>query len=227
MKIISHRGFWNKPAEKNSMDAFKRALLNGFGIETDFREKDGLLVISHDPPAPEKDVTYARDFFKLLTGRKDGDFLLALNIKCDGLMPYFQKELKNFPIENYFLFDASIPDSLNYLKSSLPYFVRMSELEKHADLFPTSHGIWLDAFYSFWYRKEDLLQILKKGKKLAIVSPELHGREGEILDIWELLGDKDIWEFNRQIYLCTDYPDKALNFFMNKGNHEKNKSNTF
>ena len=50
MQLIAHRGFWLDPKEKNTEIAFSRALSHGFGIETDFRDLNGQLVISHDIP---------------------------------------------------------------------------------------------------------------------------------------------------------------------------------
>jgi len=48
--ILAHRGAWTVPKERNSAEALKRALKSGFGIETDLRDLDGTVVISHDPP---------------------------------------------------------------------------------------------------------------------------------------------------------------------------------
>ena len=50
MQFISHRGFWLKPEEQNTGIAFTRALKAGFGIETDLRDHQGNIVISHDMP---------------------------------------------------------------------------------------------------------------------------------------------------------------------------------
>ena len=50
MQLIAHRGYWLDPKEKNTETAFVRALQHGFGIETDFRDLNGHLVISHDVP---------------------------------------------------------------------------------------------------------------------------------------------------------------------------------
>ena len=49
MQILAHRGRWRSPSEKNSEGAFRAALSAGYGIETDIRDFDGRLVISHDP----------------------------------------------------------------------------------------------------------------------------------------------------------------------------------
>ena len=50
MEIIAHRGFWRKKTDQNTIGAFKLALNNHFGIETDIRDQNGQLVISHDIP---------------------------------------------------------------------------------------------------------------------------------------------------------------------------------
>lgn len=41
MKIISHRGFWHNPSEKNTEMAFCRSFELGFGTETDVRDSLG------------------------------------------------------------------------------------------------------------------------------------------------------------------------------------------
>ena len=52
MHIIAHRGEWTNqitPYEGNSIEAFKLALSNRYGIEVDIRDLDGKLVVSHNP----------------------------------------------------------------------------------------------------------------------------------------------------------------------------------
>ena len=51
MVILSHRGYW-KDARKNSVDAFKASFVREFGTETDIRDYNGELVISHDCSGP-------------------------------------------------------------------------------------------------------------------------------------------------------------------------------
>ena len=48
MEIISHRGLWNNLNEKNTNIAFHSSFKNKFGTETDIRDYNGNLVISHD-----------------------------------------------------------------------------------------------------------------------------------------------------------------------------------
>ena len=90
MKILSHRGYWKSDNEKNTRIAFERSFLLGFGTETDIRDLNGELVISHDPPVSERNYVTAIDFFKLYKSLGDG-LQLALNIKSDGLQEKLMK----------------------------------------------------------------------------------------------------------------------------------------
>ena len=49
-QIIAHRGYWCCEKEQNSERAFRKALSGGYGIETDVRDLNGEIVISHAPP---------------------------------------------------------------------------------------------------------------------------------------------------------------------------------
>jgi len=82
MIILAHRGLWQSPAEKNSRAALRRALEDGFGVETDIRDRAGQLVISHDPPQAE--VPTVAEFFEAYA-EMGAPGILALNIKADGL----------------------------------------------------------------------------------------------------------------------------------------------
>ena len=89
--ILAHRGLWELPLEANSLESIDRALKGGFGIETDIRDLDGKLVISHDPPS-------AGDAFDLKTllelyRKSKASSRVALNIKSDGLCPLIQQKL--------------------------------------------------------------------------------------------------------------------------------------
>ena len=71
LTIVAHRGAWSGcpelgvPAvEKNSEAAFRLAVEHHFGIETDFRDICGKVVVSHNPPPA--DALSAQDFFNLL-----------------------------------------------------------------------------------------------------------------------------------------------------------------
>ncbi|GBQ86613.1 hypothetical protein AA14337_3370 [Acetobacter malorum DSM 14337] len=69
MQILSHRGFWHTPEEKNSRAAIKRSFKEGFGLETDVRdllfEGDSQIVVSHDPVASYEDVLTCRELVNI------------------------------------------------------------------------------------------------------------------------------------------------------------------
>ena len=65
-KILAHRGIWSDSKSANHPEALTRALEMGFGIETDLRDRNCELVVSHDPPicwASSETVVYlTKDF---------------------------------------------------------------------------------------------------------------------------------------------------------------------
>jgi len=206
MKIIAHRGMWSKPQEKNTLTAFKQALEQGFGIETDFRDRNGHLVISHD--LPDEHSIGAETFFDLCNQYPDTD-PHAINVKSDGLQALLGAHLKQWSTERYFIFDMSIPDTLGYLRAQLNTFSRVSEFETYQDFGGKTKGIWVDGFEGEWYSPGLLQSFLHAGQSLAIVSPELHGRNHQSL--WAMI--KSIDSPDSRLMLCTDLPLEARKYF--------------
>lgn len=206
MKILSHRGFWIQPEEKNTKGAFIHSFSNGFGTETDVRDLNGELVISHDMPTGGE--LLLQNFLELAASMQGREKLpLALNIKADGLAHKLHEEISHFCNLDIFVFDMSIPDTRSYFSVGLPVFTRMSEVEKDPVWIEHSTGIWLDIFDSEWYDVKTLLKLLSTGKKVCLVSPELHGRAH--LPFWEIILElKD----HPQLMICTDFPIEAKNF---------------
>ncbi|SDF43867.1 hypothetical protein SPACI_051470 [Sporomusa acidovorans DSM 3132] len=212
MNIISHRGVWTAIAEKNTRDAFIRSFQSGFGTETDIRDFDGQIVISHD--IPHGSELNLESFFRLYQTFGKG-LPLALNIKSDGLQVELAKYLRQNGIANYFVFDMSIPDTIGYLKNNLHYFIRQSEFEVVADchslLYANAAGVWLDELYESWINPDILLSHLANGKRVCIVSPEIHGRD--YLDKWrQYKKATKNWAADK-LMLCTDLPELARKFF--------------
>ena len=201
MQILSHRGFWQSPNERNSRAAFLRSYGLGFGVETDVRDLDGTLVISHDPPL--RDCLKLDDFL-VLPGVADQP--LALNIKSDGLAKSLKTAMQDF--HNWFAFDMSIPDMRDHLKLGNPVLTRMSEIERDPPLLDLASGVWLDAFDNIWYNMDMVSNLLQQTKKVCIVSPELHGRNE--VPLWSSLRNLSAAE---GLMICTDYPEKARKFF--------------
>lgn len=209
MEIVSHRGFWNSNIPKNSKAAFENSFQNEFGTETDLRDLNGEIVISHDiPTLGEKPLTL-EEFFEIYNSFKIKK-TLCLNIKADGLQKMVNELINKYQIENYFLFDMSIPDHFQYDKIGLKTYFRESEFEKIDYLTTSIKGVWLDAFYDQWYTAKHINDLIEKKLKVAVVSFDLHHRDYE--KQWKFLLDHN-FHLNENILLCTDNPDKAIKYF--------------
>ena len=207
--ILAHRGYWDKVEKQNSFGALKRALDAGFGIETDFRDCNGVIVVSHDPP--EGDFLEARAFFELYVelntfGR------IALNIKADGLQKSLLAMLceSGLPLKNCYAFDMSVPDTLGYIASDIPTYTRLSEYEKSPPFLNCSTGVWVDSFTGTVAQVAEAQRIIAAGNRACIVSPELHHRYHYTL--WDEIMAAGLHE-NPLFELCTDFPQAAYDFF--------------
>lgn len=212
MKIISHRGYWKSDVEKNSIAAFKRSFLLGYGTETDVRDYKGELVISHDmangcEESLSSFLATANDALRCASNRS---LTLALNVKADGLAVAMRKHLDKHSELDAFVFDMSIPDMRSYFDQGIPVFTRMSEVEPHPVWFELSAGVWLDGFSSEWYDISEIERVLEMGKRVCIVSPELHKRQH--LSLWEKIRPLAIAS-RSDLMLCTDLPEDATSFF--------------
>lgn len=201
LQILAHRGLWKSPEEKNSLAALTLALRRGFGLETDVRDCAGELVISHDPP-----MLGGLSFRSLLEEYKSlgATSTLALNIKADGLAQQLRQLLAEYDVQNYFVFDMSVPDLLGYARDEMPFFTRLSEFESVPALLERSSGIWLDAFQSEWYDAVTIDRHLQAGKRVCVVSPELHRRSKD--NVWRLL--RKIASSGSKLLCCTDFPEE-------------------
>lgn len=207
MEIIAHRGYWVDSAEKNTNVAFTRALKNGFGIETDFRDLDGELVVSHDIPV--HGAMKASQFINLYK-KYPVSAPIALNIKADGLHKLVKECMTQAEFKSVFVFDMAVPDMRGYLKNHTPTFTRLSEYEQRPVFLDSCQGVWLDAFDSEWYSATTIACLLNQKKQIALVSPELHGRPHQLL--WELIRAHDFHR-NGLVSICTDFPMQAKEYF--------------
>lgn len=209
MKIISHRGYWRERGEQNSPAAFERALILGFGIETDLRDQDGAVVITHDPPAAGHRPPTLDSFLDLCHRRGSG-LPLALNIKADGLQAPVAAALERAGTTSAFVFDMSVPDTLGWLRIGVPVHVRHSDVEPEPVLYAEASGIWLDQFHSDWATVEVIARHLDAGKAVCLVSPELHRRDHRAQ--WERLAAAGLAGHD-SFSLCTDFPEQAREVF--------------
>lgn len=206
MQILSHRGFWLEPAEKNTMAAFERSFALGFGTETDIRDHAGELVIAHDMPTGGEPTLV--DVLDLM--RETGcEGTLALNIKADGLQDALARTMAAYPDIDYFVFDMSMPQTLAYAAAGTPFCLRASEYEQHLPPIAGSRGIWLDGFQSCWYDATRLAGMLDAGE-VYLVSAELHRRP--YMAHWQQLRAMGLAS-RAGLALCTDHPLAAKEFF--------------
>lgn len=207
MKILSHRGYWRHVEEKNKAAAFRRTFEMGFGTETDVRDLNGRLVISHDP-ATEDSMPFTE--FLRIAKAHGSPLPLAINVKSDGLAGLIHQEMFAIGIEDWFVFDMSIPDMRCHLQERNPVFTRMSEVERSPAWLDDAQGVWLDAFEGQWYDAKVLRDLLDMGKRVCAVSPDLHRRPH--LAYWAWLKKHDL-QRHEAMLLCTDYPEDARSYF--------------
>lgn len=208
MKIICHRGLWKG---KTELQNSKRACLEGLklfdGIEIDLKNKNGKIILSHDPILSNKRYLELSVLFK-----ENKDSFYALNIKEDGLGPKLKELITKYNIKNYMCFDLSSPEEYCYLQLGLKVFKRFGDQDFINISQQKTRGLVFDIF-----NNRNQLNYLKKlnNSKLnlptMIISPELHNLS--FLKTWKLYNEKLT---TKNLYICTDHPFEAREFFENK-----------
>ena len=210
--ILAHRGLWYQSVEKNSIGAFQRALSAGFGVETDFRDCNSEIVISHDPPTGG--VISAKRFFNLYS-ELNADSRIAINVKADGLQDSVAALIAEtgVMIKNCFAFDMAVPDALGYVSVGFPTYTRLSEYELEAPFVDRAAGVWIDNFTGRFAQVAAAERLLSEGHRVCIVSSELHKRDHSAL--WNEIAAAGL-NTNPGFELCTDFPEAAHQFFLNQ-----------
>lgn len=208
MIILSHRGYWLKREERNQNAAFVRSFQLGFGTETDLRDANGKIVISHDMPNGTEPSL--NDFLDLHQKYFSGSLPLALNIKADGLAKILKKSLSERSGLDAFVFDMAVPDMRSYFDEEIPVFTRLSEVETLPVWFEHAAGVWLDSFGPTWFDAHDIERILLAGKRVCVVSSELHQRDHT--ELWKILLN---FSSETNLMICTDVPEQAREYFQN------------
>ncbi len=208
MQILAHRGCWGNRVPRNSEKALRQALESGFGFESDVRDYQGRMVISHNiadetSPKAEQIFSWLHDF---------GDrYTFAVNIKADGLKEILRDYVQKYEIARYFLFDMSVPQMVEFADMGLRFFTRRSEVEPTPVMLDKAAGVWIDGFWSTeWITEAVLAGYLDDGKEVCLVSPDLHGKTDYSI-FWDRLRGMDL-DMSHML-LCTDHPLEARKFF--------------
>ncbi|MDR2123607.1 MAG: hypothetical protein LBP38_01295 [Desulfovibrio sp.] len=205
MILLAHRGCTDGAAQENSRAAFRRCFDAGFGAETDLRDAAGEIVVAHDMPQGGEPAF--EEVLQIMDGR---NLPLALNIKADGLGEILGKLLARYGHTNYFTFDMSVPEMLRQIRGGLQVFTGLSDIAAAPVMLAESAGIWLDCFHSDWYEGAVIDDLLAGGKKLCIVSAELHGRSAHAQ--WERIKCCANLK-SPNLMLCTNMPEKGELYF--------------
>lgn len=209
--LIAHRGMWKHKKEQNTLDAFKKALDYGVGIETDFRDGEKKLEIKHDP-YQQKRISAEHILKELAKHPNFKKSWFALNVKSDGLQKEIAKLIKKYKLEeNSFVFDMSGPSHYLFAQILPPVNIatRWSDFETPI-LLHKSNYIWVDQMEREWFNRESLKDAKIQGKTLCFVSSEIHGRDPE--NLWEIL-NKRFSKSSEKVLLCTDRIEDAQKYF--------------
>ena len=209
MNILSHRGYWLNSDEKNTYASFKRSFQTGFGSEIDIRDYKSRLVVSHD--IPTENSLSLETLLKLYKEFSHSPLTLAFNIKSDGIEGLLESLLRTFQISNCFVFDMSIPTAFRfYHQHNISFATRHSDIEKEPILYEEASWVWMDELEKRWIDNSMIEKHVRNGKKIGLVSPELHGRVH--ITAWNEYKNlpNDISE---QVFICTDFPKEANEFF--------------
>jgi len=213
MIILAHRGLWKSKDKRNSITALQAAFAAGFGIETDIRDYCGALVISHDIGSKDSPSLERVLVAYQAAGARAP---LALNVKADGIQKLLSEQLRKYGIDNYFMFDMSVPEQVVYIKEVFHTFGRQSEFEQAVPMYKNVEGVWMDEFSQPWITDEIIAEHLRCGKRVGIISSEIHGNSADRL--WGML---EQFRDDQRLMLCTDMPLKAKEYF-----YEKDKGNS-
>jgi hypothetical protein len=181
MEILKHR--------VNTYDKIDPSI----GLEIDVRDFNNELVLSHDHPTLES-IKF-NDFLKNISK----DQLLAINIKSTEIENEIKESLEKAHITRYFTFDWAIPSLIKALNRELVCAFRLSEYEK--EIFPQCDWVWIDTFQRIWFDAEYLASLKNLGLKIALVSPELHKRKSDMMQIKEIVNSVKVDA------ICTDFTE--------------------
>ena len=209
--VLAHRGMWSETVGGNTAGALLDAVAKGLGVETDIRDRNREIIISHDPGAGSS--LLLENFLGSVPAKSEFPGLVALNVKADGLVPLLTDELggvHSLGTVRHFFFDMSIPETLKYLAAGLPVALRVSEYEQVDTSLrgksQLSVRLWVDCFESDWFIGDGTLLGLLELHSVTLVSPEIHGRDPR----WAWDWVHKLRQQGLDVSICTDTPLEFL-----------------
>ena len=223
IEILAHRAniLGPDPAAENRLSACQRALGLGFGLEIDLRRSaTGEFYIGHDaaPVTPHHALESYQDLFRAHSG-----LTIAVNVKESGyeaaLIELQRAGAFGGRRDFYFDFELVEPEApfaaLQRLLA-LPGGRATRIATRRSDRGETQPRClaidcavaWVDEFDSFWLTAQDIRALREAGRRIYVISPELHGFEtSQRRQRWAQFKK---WEVDG---LCTDYALEAAEFF--------------
>lgn len=170
MKLIAHR--------VNKVEDLIK-LPHEYGVEIDLRDTvDGRIHVSHDP------FSIGEDFEYYLQHHKHGT--IVLNIKSERIELKVLEMLRKYGKTDYFFLDSSFPMiHLLTMNGEKQIALRFSEFEGIDTLVTMQNKVnwvWVDCFTKLPIDFNIFTKLKSMNYSLCMVSPELQGREQDILN---------------------------------------------
>lgn len=222
IEILAHRANIDgtQRDRENSLSACERALKAGYGLEIDLRRSaEGAFYLSHDPAAVSVDnqlSAFARLF------RMYPECTIAVNVKelgyeedlilmqHDGVFGnrsyYFDFELLESPITVQTQRRMRLLSGGATVRLAARLSDRGESLERCLSM--PAEIAWADEFDGNWLQASDIERLRDAGRRVYVVSPELHGRDNAAR--YQRWADFKTWNVDG---LCTDYAREASTFF--------------
>lgn len=179
MEYIAHR--------INTVEELKK-LPEEFGVELDLRDYKDKIILHHDP------FIKGDDFEEYLKHYRHGTMIL--NIKSERIEHRVLELINKYNIKKYFFLDSSFPMiyllSKNGEKNIALRYSQFEGIDTIQNMKGKIDWIWIDCFTKLPINNEVYKKLKSMGYKLCLVSPELQGRQDDILEFKEYIKKENI-----------------------------------
>ncbi len=179
MEFIAHR--------INTINELKE-IPRQYGVEVDLRDSGKRLILVHDP------FSDGIDFEDYIKNYKHGT--LILNIKSERIEYKIIELINQHQVKSYFFLDSSFPmiySLINVGENNIA--LRFSEFEAIETILlmqGKAKWVWVDCFSKLPLNPQNYKLLKQANYKICLVSPELQGREQDIIPYKRYLDDNNI-----------------------------------